>query len=1588
MADPDWVYVVEMDVSDVAEKLEAVQSYVDRLGASGVKRFERIGTALQIIKDNAIQQVRELEKAYEASLKGKDTKGQMALLEDLNKARASAIDLLDIVEKLDDRITEMEPITISKMGHKEEMGVSRERLLGEVGTLGAESLIRKVDAEMDTVDEETRRILMGVRSRVSKYLEKFLDPGDNFTANKLIKRVDQESKNLDKFMKAKLGGMTIEGVDLPFDSLVDQARKAVAEMQSIDIGRQLAAMLESDVPEVRAVVGKYQDQLAGLAQPKTPITGEKYLAELRRIQSEINKIKIEKVSEQPDIFDVEQAQANGEALIRQIDNILPRADQVVRDRLKGIKEELRTLLDPQGNIQSDVLVAGVRRAAEKVTQVLDTSFKKMRISQYFEGFSVDTPLDTLNESIRRAGAEIKRTEIDKELELLFNDSNRIVRDGAQALSAKLTQMFEEPISADKLRQQVNQVVSELAKLKPGANIELINTEQNVEIDTFTRKVKELQQVTSQASKKVNEEGKEQLRHLADAAIGLENEAAKYQNVGKSVDSLVPKMNKLITSGKQIEKSFALDKVTDNFRELSDSVIALQSVEFKVNTKEAEVRLKTLRGVIKELTDSSKTGASQIGAALKVSADVIEREYREGKISLEQFNQRLNESINLAKRAGDAYDMTFKTLPDHVNKGHVSIWKLGSALDRVGVHGAGSILNVVDAIKSLGPVAIGAGVAIGSILLVVNQVMQALTELAKRAAEAFFQFTKGAIATSQAVEVTDKQLGGLIGNMDLGPAFRNLLLEKSFDVGLDLTGNFARVAVPLAASTQEILDMADAAATLAHAFQETDESIANAIKQATGGHYRPLIELFGFTNAEINNMKEAQETGTQLGGVLKGIQDFLVARGLNLDEMRSTFQVLLGQLTVVRKEIEIAFGDPVKDALARQLRDLFSLVEDNHDVIIGFFEAIGRAVGDVIEKVGDIGKDLIGDITEEDIKEFEDRLKILGGEIDVLLDKITILLGTDDKNLIDIFISLTDATTALTIELQKLTVELDKLKDFAGTIKEVNDFLKSPLISIPQNMALGGLPKVINSFGPVLRPLFEALQLAEGETLTFTDAWVAGTNAMKGALPFMGDMIDWAQEEAGVLDEATTSVEELTVANEDLGNSLQGLIDEALAAKAAAEELGELKSAAEEAAEKIAEAEDKLERDRRQQEAELNTKFARDEIVAQQKLSMEKQEMFRSHMNKMQELNFDFHADNAAALLDFDRKEEDIYTKHTDKLTDIDREEAEKKIEIEEKFRERLEDIRRRFDLQAEEAIRKNDAVSLLRIRRQMRAELEEAVINRDREIETAADTAQKKRDEAQIWLDREIRDNNLAESRKLADLITADQLKRDEMNRQFAWEQSELFKKYDEERALAKQKHDWEMEDLAETYKVKKEELQFQFADEYALQKEWMDKQAEYARLKYQELQAWFRAQRALFIREGSLARYLIDSYLGPPPSYDPEDFMPDTGGIGGRVEDDDDPYSSEGRIGGRQHGGFVTSGNYYNVGERGPERFMPVQAGLIVPHQPYMMAARNGSGYSSIDNSRHLNASIAMSDPSQMTPMQRAVIRSIIVEEILAYGL
>jgi hypothetical protein len=935
------------------------------------------------------------------------------------------------------------------------------------------------------------------------------------------------------------------------------------------------------------------------------------------------------------------------------------------------------------------------------------------------------------------------------------------------------------------------------------------------------------------------------------------------------------------------------------------------------------------------------------------------------------------------------DVYGEDIPSSAKRASVSWWKLGNVADRVGFRGAAGATQLIDALRNIPVAAIAAVVAVAAVAAAVVKLTQALVQMAKRAAEAFLEFTKGAADSAKAVEVTDRQLGGFLRAPELGTGYRKLLQDVSFDVGLDLTKDFSRVIVPLARDLDEVEQAAEIAGTLAHAFQETDDAIANAIKQAAGGHFRPLIERFGLTEFEVSKIEAYQAEFGEFTGVLKGLDEALQFRGLSIENLSGTLQFIQGQMQVVRKQIEITFGEPVRDALSEQFSALFDIVEERKGPLLNFFESLGEAVGGVIEAIGSVLTGFADDVSDQDIVDFQTAIENLGGQIEEAVEAAGKLFSTEDRSIVDVAIDLTEALTDVAAKLEEILIIFDGIKKAQDAINfEIPGVEGLRLFDLIKPDPKGLFPS-LGFFGVAageVEDLFTTISTGEapdyGEKLSRIGKALPGVGQAVTLLERLGIIGEDTGDAIDGLTDAQDKNTESTAENKD---ELAGLIDQQQKYAAQLQDLEELQLRAAAAQEKITEAEQKLTEERYRREGEIRTRFARQDIDALTKRSEDREDLFARHMQRMLQLTDQLNFQREQAGIDFDRKGIDAITKYNDKLEDIQQETSDKKIDIEKKFRERIKDIRAKFDLDAEEAIRRNDAVSLLRIRRRMQLELQQAEEQRDRDIKNAEDVEQQKRDNAKKWLDRQERDLEEAERRKLQDLEAADEQRRQQLIDQYNWEYRQIDVEYERQKAARELNLKRAIADHNAQFDVREQAMRDSLEAEYDIVKEWKDKETDYMRLKLREQANLVQQQYALWTQEGSLFSQFMTGNTLSPQNFNPLNPTGPTG-VGDRIND---PYDSTGRIGGRAYGGYVTAGNMYSVHERGPEPFYATRAGIVASRDSLNMPPLQGPATMSVDNSRSVTAGdIYAMDPAKMSAIDRTLMAHLFTEQLLAHGL
>lgn len=390
----------------------------------------------------------------------------------------------------------------------------------------------------------------------------------------------------------------------------------------------------------------------------------------------------------------------------------------------------------------------------------------------------------------------------------------------------------------------------------------------------------------------------------------------------------------------------------------------------------------------------------------------------------------------------------------------------------------------------------------------------------------------------------------------------------------------------------------------------------------------------------------------------------------------------------------------------------------------------------------------------------------------------------------------------------------------------------------------------------------------------------------------------------------------------------------------------------------------------QQPTEESTGLSQDDLqAAQDAINKKTQDAEEKHREALEKIDLeserrrlDMLEDFAERRVDLERKNrdriEDIYLKFRDSVTDentnfsieqretaikqaqarvdFEREAAQRRVDLETNYLRQIRDIRRDFELDAEEYERSRDAVGFLRRQTQRDRSLADAAQNRTDQLADQRTANERGREEMEIQQRREIEANQRQHNTKLQQLQTRlnRELEANERRYQRELEQQNIYeqrKTADFEKWLRRRLED---EDRANRQRMEK--LRESLQKELALMESYTQRAVQLAVQRRQELDKTLEATKNQQYSEG---RTVL--------------------------------------LGGRAEGGDVMRGAAYMVGERGPEIFVPSQNGYIVPNNQLKFSPPTNSGTAGVASTitEILNMQIP---PDRLTPGQLAESREL----------
>jgi hypothetical protein len=825
-----------------------------------------------------------------------------------------------------------------------------------------------------------------------------------------------------------------------------------------------------------------------------------------------------------------------------------------------------------------------------------------------------------------------------------------------------------------------------------------------------------------------------------------------------------------------------------------------------------------------------------------------------------------------------------------------------------------------------------GILAGATTAVVTK----LIEMGTAAIRSFGEIIKGGVDAAKSLETTSTSLTGIFGgDPDLALAALDKIRQESLRLGVDLT-ELAPSFLPKVESLDQFAQIGELVASLARLDPAQGAAGAKlALNEALSGDVTSLRRRF---EIDVTPIQEAQKEFGQLEGLLIGLEQILKERGQDFESLSETAGAKFGILQNVFDQLQTELGQPILDILKEDASSLIDLFTEElpdgtrkvKDEIVILVQSIGDLLADIVDLGGD---QLFGFLTNIDLEALQQLILDAQNVIDIIE---TIRQVADQNPLsgfmhpIDKYIlGLLDLETALTAVVQ--------------------------IMGIINATAAAGIAAITGYFDILTR-------LGKGE-VNFSDLSEEMENLQASMKEAARDAIGAANEALAEqntrIEENTNRLNERVEAQSESNDSDLAAANAALANKQALEAEAKAAEEAATAQEKYNDAREDYEIEKERAAQDLALKQQRALLDAEIEFAQKREDIARKNAQAIE----DIYRENAQkitdAAVDLRRDEEDIARKNARSQIEIEREAANRKVEIETDYRRELQRIRERFDFDAQEAIRQNDAIAFLRIQRQKDFELQQAQTQRDEEIQDAETSAIEQRQKLQEQLQGQIEDARIANERKLEDLRVSLERELQEQRAKYARDVQE-----------AKIAEDRKRQELARTFQ--RQQQDFQIYWDRKLQDLIRNYQREIQIIQQYEAQkarimAESRARARAAAEAASADSVLLQNYgsgYSPNPNAQQEANSADSVLL--------QNYS------GRKYGGRMSRGIPYLVGENGPELVMPDRGATVYPNYRLRFNPSANGVITQITNTRQTNFNVDAL-MSMLSPQQLAIVQQLV---------
>lgn len=666
-------------------------------------------------------------------------------------------------------------------------------------------------------------------------------------------------------------------------------------------------------------------------------------------------------------------------------------------------------------------------------------------------------------------------------------------------------------------------------------------------------------------------------------------------------------------------------------------------------------------------------------------------------------------------------------------------------------------------------------AIGAVAGTVQALTNEVIQLGKAALRMAQDFVRGITEIAVSTESVKKSFQAALGGEQGATFLMRLAREESLRLGVDmdeLAQTYRRV-LPAVSNVEELERIGEVIAVLQAIDPRSQVATVAVMEAITAQDFQSIRRSF---EIPTDGLKEIQDELGNVTGFLQFMNEYAEAAGLSFVTLQKTGGVALNRLDALVSQFQATAGEELLAGLVGNLNDLFDVVmpegADGTKQVTDELVDLAEAVGALLALVADLSFDRIIEFGQDlDTGDLVDKVQQIGDGI-IALDQALKTIGTATD---DTWVgNLVDALFDLERMVQAVTLSIGILHGWLVGIGTIASHLDDIILSTDVQTEIAKANVAANA-----ATLEVMLKYSEGlkETILRQEEWDRS------------------------LQEATADADELTVAVERLEDAQIGVIATLRALEISEKEL-------ETAREKMLET-------LKDQEKDYNFKVEEEAV---------------KHNLKMLEIAEDYQEKRVDALQKSLNQETAAWRKYQsdrdkelrrlgDKFEDIDieqgREEVDRALErrnelleIEKDYLRRIRELRYRYAADAEEAIRQQDAIQLLRLRRNLQRNLDMERRRRDDRVADLGDEARAEEEEQEEARRRDEEDARRSHGRKLRDLREALDFRLQELRIASAQEIELINLREERVRADEKQGYDQRIEQMALAQDKRREEIE------------------------------------------------------------------------------------------------------------------------------------------------------------------------------------